>query len=118
MGRPVVHFEIGCKDNKKAQEFYSKLFGWDITEQGPAMMVNTGSTEGIQGHISALGHEPHNYVNIYVDVDDVDAYLKKVEEAGGKTVIPTTEVPGMGWFAWFSDVEGTTIGLWKSMPQE
>jgi predicted enzyme related to lactoylglutathione lyase len=34
MGRPVVHFEIGCRDSKKTQEFYTKMFGWDITEPG------------------------------------------------------------------------------------
>lgn len=30
MGRAVVHFEIGCKDSTKMQEFYKKLFGWKI----------------------------------------------------------------------------------------
>jgi predicted enzyme related to lactoylglutathione lyase len=28
MGRAVVHFEIGCKDGAKTQEFYKKLFDW------------------------------------------------------------------------------------------
>lgn len=31
----------------------------------------------------------------------------------GKAIIPPTEVPGMGAFAWFSDLDGNTIGLWK-----
>ena len=115
MGNPVVHFEIGCRDSDKTQEFYSKIFGWDITEQGPAKMVNTGSKDGIHGHISVMGHEPHNYVNIYIQVDDLDAYLKKIEEAGGRMLIPATEIPGAGAFAWFADIEGTTIGLWKPM---
>src|SRR5271157_3291108 len=25
MGRPVVHFEIGCRDSKKTHEFYTKM---------------------------------------------------------------------------------------------
>src|SRR5579862_9434698 len=61
MGQPVVHFEIGCRDSGKTAAFFSKLFGWDMQAMGPATMVNTGSTNGIQGHISALGHEPHHY---------------------------------------------------------
>jgi len=116
MGNPVVHIEIGCRDSEKTREFYTKLFGWDTTERhGTTAMVHTGSRDGIQGHITALGHEPHNYVNVYVQVDDLDAYTKKVEALGGKTLIPPTEVPGSGAFAWVADVEGTTIGLWKPM---
>ena len=26
MGQPVVHFEIGARDYKKAMEFYAKVF--------------------------------------------------------------------------------------------
>jgi hypothetical protein len=43
-------------------------------------MISTGQSVGIQGHISSLGHEPHNYVTIYVQVDDLQAYLD--EDAG------------------------------------
>jgi predicted enzyme related to lactoylglutathione lyase len=28
MPHPVVHFEIGCRDSAKTQEFYGKLFNW------------------------------------------------------------------------------------------
>jgi hypothetical protein len=28
MGRPVIHFEIGCRDAAKTEQFYSKLFDW------------------------------------------------------------------------------------------
>ena len=80
---------------------------------GPAGMINTGSEEGIQGHITALGHEPHNYVTVYVQVDNLQASLDKAGELGGNTIVPPQEVPGMGSFAWFSDPEGNCIGLWK-----
>ena len=36
MGQPVVHFEIGCKDSARTQEFYAKLFDWKIVPAGPA----------------------------------------------------------------------------------
>jgi predicted enzyme related to lactoylglutathione lyase len=113
MGQPVVHFEIGCRDAAKTQAFYSKLFDWNITPYGPAGMIATGQTAGIQGHINALGHEPHNYVTVYVEVDDLQAYLNKAAQLGGKTLVPPQEVPGMGHFAWLADPEGTIIGIWK-----
>jgi|SRR5215831_848935 len=112
MGQPVVHFEIGCRDAGPTADFYAHLFGWQMQAMGPATMVNTGSQNGIQGHISSLGHEPHNYTTFYVQVDDVKEYLDKVASLGGKTLVPPVEIP-TGTFAWFSDPEGNTVGLWK-----
>ena len=78
-----------------------------------ASMILPDDDSGISGHISALGHEPHNYTLIYVQVDDLDAYIAKAEELGGSSIVPPTEVPGMGHFAWITDIEGTFVGLWK-----
>lgn len=112
MGQPVVHFEIGCRDAGNTTEFYIRLFGWQMQAMGPATMIDTGSQTGIQGHISSLGHEPHNYTTFYVQVDDVQGYLDKVASLGGKTLVPPVDIPS-GTFAWFSDLEGNTIRLWK-----
>jgi hypothetical protein len=111
MGRPVVHFEIGCRDSTKTQEFYRAMFNWKIEAFGPAAMI-APETGGVGGHISALGHEPHHYTIIYVDVEDVAAALKKAESLGGKTLVPPVDIP-TGTFAWMQDPEGNTVGLWK-----
>ncbi len=50
--------------------------------------------------------------SFYIETEDVAASLAKVEAAGGKTVVPPVEIPH-GTFAWFTDVEGNTVGLWK-----
>ena len=113
MSNPVVHFEIGCRDASQAGQFYGSLFGWSAAPMGPALMIQTGAKEGIQGHISALGHEPFHYTIFYVNVDDIDAYLEKATSLGGKTVVPRVDIPNYGSFAWFSDPDGNTIGLWK-----
>jgi predicted enzyme related to lactoylglutathione lyase len=112
MGSPVVHFEIGCKDRERTDAFYTQLFGWKTQAFGPATMIDTGAGTGVNGHITALGHEPHHYTLFYVQVDDIPAYLKRAEELGGKTLIPPTEVPGQGRFAWMTDLDGNTVGLW------
>lgn len=121
MGAPVVHFEIGCRNQQATVDFYSKLLGWNVQTYGGAAMIDTGhppmSPGMISGHIQALGHEPHNYVTVYAAVDDLEATLKHAESLGGRTIVPPTEVPGMGHFAWFADPEGTCMGLWKSTTQ-
>ena len=37
-----------------------------------------------------------------------DAYAKLI----GKTLVPPVAIPN-GTFAWFADVDGNTVGLWK-----
>lgn len=113
MPNPVVHFEIGCKDTQESAKFYESLFGWSTHQVGPAQMINTGSQEGIQGHFTALGHDPHHYTIFYVQVDDISAQLAKAEQSGGKVVVPKVDIPNYGSFAWFADPDGNVIGLWK-----
>jgi predicted enzyme related to lactoylglutathione lyase len=112
MGRPVVHFEIGCQDSAKTQSFYREMFDWKIEQQGPAAMI-AGEMGGIPGHITSLGHEPHHYTTFYVDVEDVAAALEKAKTLGGKMLVPPIEIP-TGTFAWMQDPEGNTVGLWKT----
>ncbi|MDX2130983.1 MAG: VOC family protein [Planctomycetota bacterium] len=122
MPAPVVHFEIGCQHIESTKKFYASVFGWEYSPEMPTMgmVTNLGPfaskpTDGIGGHINSLGHPPHTYVTFYVQVDDIPGTLAQIEASGGKTLIPKTEVPGMGHFAWFTDPEGNAIGLWTSM---
>jgi len=118
---PVVHFEIVGKDAKKLHNFYSKLFEWDINADNPMNygMVNPagfGNEVGkgsIGGGISAAEPGTPSYVTFYVQVNDTDAYLKKIESMGGKTLVPTTEIPNVVTFALFKDPEGNIVGLVK-----
>lgn len=110
MAHRVVHFEIGCEDSPKMQEFYNKLFGWSIQQMGPAAMIDAGG--GITGHITELGHEPYHYTIFYVEVENVQAYLDKAGALGGRTLVPPVPIPA-GTFAWMQDPQGNTIGLWK-----
>jgi uncharacterized protein len=110
MAHPVCWFEIGCRDKEKTAKFFSDLFDWEIKPEGMAWGI---SGSGLGGHITSLGHEPHHYVTIYIEVDDVAASLAKAVSLGGKTLVPPVEIP-QGTFAWFTDPDGTPLGLWKS----
>ena len=114
MGQPVVHFEIIGKDGDKLRSYYSELFGWEIDANNPmnyGMVDNAG--EGIGGGISG-GDGSRNQVTFYIEVDDPQAFLNKVEAQGGKTVMPVTEVPDMVVFAQFADPEGNVVGITKA----
>jgi uncharacterized protein len=114
MGRPVVYFEIAGRDRPRAEAFYSQLFDWELTPAGMASRVTPGPG-GIGGHIVSYGHAPENQTMFYVGVDDLQATLDKAEALGGRTMIPPTEIPeNRGSFAWFLDLDGNIIGLYRN----
>jgi predicted enzyme related to lactoylglutathione lyase len=112
MPHPVVHFEIGCRDRDATAKFYEDVFGWTTTPTGDLTRdIATNADAGVQGHMTALGHEPHNYVLIYIQVDDVEAAIEKVEDAGGANHIGPLPTPQGGAFAWVKDPAGNMLGL-------
>ncbi len=118
MGSPVVHWELMSKDPAKVSDFYAKIFGWKVQSM-PELnyrYVETGGKGGINGGILKPDREgpwPGNMV-LYIDVDDLADYRKKIVAAGGKIHVEEQEVPGMGTLSLFTDPEGRMMGLWKA----
>jgi predicted enzyme related to lactoylglutathione lyase len=103
----------GAATRRNRGGFYETLFDWRSEPYGPhSARLNTEADRGIGGSITSLGHEPHNYVMLYVDLENILEYLTKAEAMGGKTVMPETNVPGGGRFAWLSDPDGNLVALW------
>lgn len=116
MPNPIVHFEVVGSDSAKTKHFYTELFDWTINDDNPMNygMLHTGSDRGISGGIYGVEEEDDRPgLKIYVEVDDLQAYLDKAEQLGGKTILPPTVVPDMVTFALFADPDGTLIGLVK-----
>ncbi|HEX2259869.1 MAG TPA: VOC family protein [Actinomycetota bacterium] len=119
----VVHFEIPADDVERAQNFYSKAFGWRIDSM-PGMeytMVQTTPSDetgiptragGINGGMLKR-QEPITNPVITIEVPDIEDALKTVEELGGKVALGKTQIEDMGFSAYFTDSEGNTIGLWQ-----
>jgi predicted enzyme related to lactoylglutathione lyase len=117
----VIHFEIPAKNLKKQREFYSKVFTeWkmekaDMPEE--YWLISTGEKDkpGIDGAfydgISGFGLK--GTVNT-VDVADLDATLKRVVAAGGKTLTEKMPIPGVGVLAYCVDPEGTVFGVMQA----
>jgi predicted enzyme related to lactoylglutathione lyase len=124
MNGQVVHFEIPADDVERARGFYREAFGWQLapvpdmdytmvttTPSGPeGMPTEPGAING--GMLARQG--PVKGPTITVDVDDMDAALKKVQQLGAKTVTGRQAVGDMGFSAYFEDTEGNVIGLWQN----
>ncbi len=110
----VVHFEISANDPEKVVAFYKDVFGWEINKwDGPEdyWLVTTGEGEpGINGAIFKPKEQFTGTVNT-IQVPDVDEYMEKVSANGGQVVTGKMSIPGVGDFAYCTDVEGTLFGI-------
>jgi predicted enzyme related to lactoylglutathione lyase len=126
MGK-VVHFEIPADDESRAREFYGAVFGWQLQhmpELDYTIVMTTPVDEKTQlptepgaingGLMKRSSDTPAPVITI--DVESIDDSLKQIEAAGGSTVKPRTEIPGMGAFAYFKDPEDNVVGLWETTP--
>ncbi len=121
----IVHFEIPADDLERAKGFYGSIFGWgieDVPDMGytiartvatddQQMPTEAGAING--GMMERSANVPSSPV-LTIEVGSIDDALKRIEAAGGSVMRPRTEIPGMGAFAYFTDTEGNTLGLWES----
>ena len=114
----VVHVEFSAQDREAAGKFYSDLFDWKISDM-PEMNYTTFDTGDVGGGFNPVSeNNPAGTVLVYIGTDDINASLAKAESLGGRIVTPKTEIPGTGWFGFFSDPTGNMIGLFTALESE
>ena len=116
MPNAVTHFEIMSKNGKTLSKFYEKMFGWKtewIKEIDYGIIAPEG--RGIGGGIGTKTKGLKWGVTVYVEVDDVDAYMKKAKKLRAKQVLAKTVVPGMVEYAVFQDPQGNVVGVVKNL---
>ena len=110
-------YELMTSDTKAAGAFYSDVVGWTTQEvsgggDNQYTTFNIGET-GIAGMLHIPGHVA--WIG-YIAVDDVDAHIEKIVEAGGKLWKPATDVPGMLRFAVVADPQGAAFVVFTPDP--
>ena len=111
MAHPVVHFEISGPDDRRLADFYASLLGWDM-QPVPGIdytLVRTGDA-GISGGIGKVT-DARPATTFYIETDDLQSALDKINLVGGKTVAPITELPGVATHAIFEDLDSLAVGV-------
>lgn len=129
----VTHFEIPYEDKARANAFYETVFEWSLQDYpmpdgntytlattAPTdenyMIKEPGAING--GMFQRIEGAPFPKTPVItITVDSIDEHSTKIEEAGGTVVVPKSEVPQMGFFAYIKDTEGNVIGLWEDLPR-
>ena len=110
----INYFELQAQEPERTVEFYTKVFGWEIRKwDGPLdyWLIKTGKEDepGIDGGL-ARGESGSGGI-LCLDVDLVDVYAKKIEEAGGKIIKSKHAIPGVGWLCYCADTEGNVFAM-------
>lgn len=116
----ISWFEIPTKDLNRAQKFYEEIFDIKMTpldlENFQMRMFPIEAPTGVGGALCySESHKPSEtdgaliYLNGNPDVQNV---LNKVQKAGGKVLVPKTQIsPEYGYMAVLIDTEGNRIAL-------
>jgi uncharacterized protein len=120
----VQHFEIPADDVERAIKFYKGVFDWTIQKlanpEDPSKdywffdTKDENGNKGIGGGLMKRQAPEHSVTN-YITVLSVDDYASKIEEAGGKVIMPKTEIPDMGFIIVFLDTEKNMFGLYEAI---
>lgn len=107
--------EIPAEDPEASGAFYEAVFRWDIDRDGPFegyLMYRDG---GIGGAFTAQWRPVSDPgVMLYIEVDDIEGALSRIEAEGGRTVDGKTLITeDIGWWASFQDPAGNRVGLFQ-----
>jgi predicted enzyme related to lactoylglutathione lyase len=121
-----IWYELMTPDPEGSKAFYDAVVGWDIgegaAEYNGYRMINT-SRGGFAGGVLPLTPEMQQHGARptwlgYIFVADVDQAVGKIEGAGGKALLPATDIPNVGRIAMVADPQGAPFYVMKPIPPE
>ena len=120
----VQHFEIPADDVERASKFYTGVFEWKMQKLANPEdhskdywffdTKDENGNKGIGGGLMKRQAPEHSVTN-YITVPSIDDYASKIKGAGGKVIMPKTEIPEMGFILVFLDTENNMFGLYESL---
>ena len=115
MPNPVTQFQILSKDPESAARFYTSLFDWKIDANNALgyRRIDTGSTKGISGGIWPAPPDAHDFVQLFIEVDDCAQHAAKARELGARVIVPPQKLPEGDELAILLDPEGRPFGIVK-----
>src|ERR1017187_3008689 len=111
--------DLSTPDPKRASDFYSGLFGWQIfadpKDKSGYLHIKNG--EHFIGGVPPAAHRqpgvPAHWM-AYFQVDDVDATANKAKENGAKLHLPPMSMEGVGRMSVIADPQGAVVSIFKS----
>ena len=115
VGKFVWHEQVSS-DPKQAQDFYTRLFGWETEVWKPGevdytMISGRGQMHG--GFSKALEGAPPPHWLSHVRVEKLEPTIAKAKVAGGKLAAGPFEMEEVGRMAIIADPQGAYISVYE-----
>ena len=107
----IIWNEIHSSDLDATEKFYKELFGWTTIPEERETYVHfylDGKTVAGAMTIEDGSPIPPNW-SVYVGTDDIEGYMSRAEEAGGKALMPLLDLPETGKICAIADPEGAVL---------
>jgi predicted enzyme related to lactoylglutathione lyase len=114
--------DLSTPDVEGARRFYGALLGWELTtrhtDMGDYTVASTGDRDvaGMMAQAPEMEGAPAGW-SVFVVVDDIDATLARVAEAGGTVRQTPFEIPGGARVAVVADCSGAMLALITGGPE-
>ena len=80
----------------------------------PNQAIDTGSDRGIHGGIWPAPPEAPSFVQLFIEVDDCDSYVKSATSQGATVLMPPQALPDGDVMAILKDPNGMSFGIVKA----
>jgi uncharacterized protein len=115
MTRAEIRFlQIPTVDVSASARFYERALGWTVRTRSDGSTAFDDTAAEVSGEW-VLGRRAADDtgVLVYVRVDDVEATLDKIVEAGGEIIVPRTQQGEDIAHATFRDPTGNVLGVFQ-----
>ncbi len=120
-----IWYELMTPDPDRAKAFYDAVVGWNVAAEGPPeyngyRMIGR-SDGGFAGGVLPITPEMQQHGARpgwlgYLYVEDVDASVQAIEQAGGNTWMAAMDIPNVGRVALVTDPQAAPFYVMKPIP--
>lgn len=114
----ITHFELYSEDPEATRAFYGDVFGWAFEEVADGGYTMARPPTPPFGGVMPASDEMPVGTLLYLLVDDAEASMVAVGEAGGTVLREPFEVEGWGTMAVFQAPGDLVLAVWESVPAE
>lgn len=113
--------DLMSPDTEASKKFYGGLFGWTFEDKPTDMGLPYTMFKLDDQDVCGMGALPPDMQkqgipptwNSYINVDNLEDTVAKVEALGGSVFMPSMKVMDAGWMAGIMDPSGGRVFLWQ-----
>lgn len=111
MPNPVVRWQIISSEPDKAAGFYQKLFEWKLSKVNALGYRELSAGAGIDGGVWPAPQAKSGFVQLFIEVADVEQCIAKATRLGAKVLVPKSVLPDGDTMAVLLDPLGVSFAV-------